>query len=68
MMFAVSILIYRLAIADKKKGWIWFGVNLCVSMVLGKFYGLSVLVAMGAGFATFIIMFLVNIVSPRKIN
>jgi len=68
MMIAVSIVIYRFAIADNKKGWIWFGVNLCVSMILGKLYGLTVLLAMVSGVVTFLIMFLFNIISPRKLN
>ena len=66
MMFAVSIVMYKVAVADKKTGWVWFGVNLCVSMLLGKFYGLSFSMALAAGFITFVLMFIVNIVSPKK--
>ncbi|ACV26454.1 hypothetical protein [Kangiella koreensis] len=61
MMIALSIVIYTIALADKKQGWIWFGVNLCVSMVLGKFYGLTVALAFIGFVITFLIMFVVNI-------
>ncbi|AFV00113.1 hypothetical protein M5M_14890 [Simiduia agarivorans SA1 = DSM 21679] len=66
MMFAVSIILYRVAIADRKKGWIWFGVNLCVSMLMAKLFGSSIPIAILAGVVTYIGMFIVNIVSPMR--
>lgn len=65
MMIAMSIILYRVAIADKKSGLIWFGVNLCVSMILGKLFGLTVLMAMGAAVLTFIAMFVFNLIENK---
>ncbi len=61
LMFATAILIHRIAEADGKTGWVWFGVNLCVSMLLGKFFGLTVVIGL-IGFAlTFGLMFVHNL-------
>lgn len=65
MVFA-SILMFKVAEADKKRGWLWAGINLCVSMILGKYFGLDVVLAAGAFLITFVAMFLSNILSPRK--
>ncbi|GMV28827.1 MAG: hypothetical protein AMXMBFR59_09520 [Rhodanobacteraceae bacterium] len=64
MMFATSILIYRIADADDKQGFIWFGVNLCVTMAMGALFGLTVLMAVLGFVVTFLIMFLINLMKP----
>lgn len=61
MMIAVSVVMYKIAMADGKKGWMWFSVNLLVAMVLGKLYGLGVLVAVSGGVITLFLMFLFNV-------
>jgi len=61
LMFATAILIHRIAEADGKSGWIWFGVNLCVSMLLGKFFGLTVMIGLLGLMLTFGLMFLHNL-------
>ena len=61
LMFATSILAYRIAEADKKQGWVWFGVNLCVTMLLGKFFGLTASIAIAGLVLTFLLMFALNL-------
>jgi len=61
MMVAVSVVMYKIAMADGKKGWMWFSLNLAVAMVLGKLYGLSMLVAVSGGVMTLFLMFLFNV-------
>lgn len=67
-MVAASILIFKIAEADKKRGWLWAGINLCVSMLLGKYFGLDTLLAVGAFLMTLMIMFLSNIIFPKKLE
>ena len=64
MMIAVSIVIYKIALADGKSGWIWIGVNLTVTMVLGKLYGLGVMHAFIGGAILMALMFVVNFIRP----
>ena len=66
LMVVMSILMYRVAEADKRRGWIWSGVNLCVTMGLGKFYGLGVMMVIGGFILTFVIMFVVNLLGPKN--
>jgi hypothetical protein len=61
MMIAVSVVMYKIAMADGKKAWMWFSVNLLVAMVFGKLYGLGVLVAVSGGVMTLFLMFLFNV-------
>ena len=65
-MIAASILLYKIAEIDKKAGWIWFGINLCVAMALGRFFGLTVTIAIVGFLLTFCGMFLLNVIKPRK--
>ncbi|GGY81660.1 hypothetical protein GCM10011613_27920 [Cellvibrio zantedeschiae] len=67
MVFA-SILMFKVAEADKKRGWLWAGINLCVSMIMGKFFGLDTYIAAGAFVITFLAMFISNIVFPKKLQ
>ena len=66
LMIAASIIMYRIAIADKKTGWIWSGINLCITMLIGKLFGLTVLIVMAGFIVTFLVMFIFNIISPKK--
>jgi len=68
LMIAASIIMYRVAIADKKTGWIWSGINLCITMLIGKLFGLTVLIVMAGFIVTFLVMFIFNIISPKKPN
>ena len=65
-MVAASILIFKVAEADKRRAWLWAGVNLCVSMVMGRQFGLDVMMVAGAFLITFFSMFLTNIFFPKK--
>jgi len=68
LMIAASILMYRVAEADKKTGWIWSGVNLCITMAVGKLYGLTVIIVTLGFVLTFLAMFVFNILFPKKPN
>ncbi len=68
LMIAASIVVFRIAVADKKRGWLWSGINLCVSMIIGKFYGLSIPMVGVAFIATFFFMFLSNIIFPKRMD
>ena len=68
LMVAFSIVVFNLALMDKKKGWIWAGVNVCVTMVLGKTFGVTVLVAIAGFVITMLGMSLINLIKPRKLN
>jgi len=65
-MIAATMVVFGIAEADKKSGWIWAGVNLIVSMFIGKFYGLSISVVGIAFITTFFLMFLSNIFFPKN--
>lgn len=67
-MVVASILIFKIAEADKKRGWLWASINLCVSMVMGKFFGLDTYIAAGAFLVTFVAMFISNILFPKKLQ
>lgn len=59
---------HRIAEADHKPGWVWFGVNLCVSMLMGKLFELSVAMVLVSFFITFALMFVVNVLTPDEPN
>lgn len=59
---------HRIAQADQKVGWVWFAVNVGVSMLMGKLFGLSVMIALASFFITFALMFLVNVFRPDEPN
>jgi len=40
----------------------------CISMLLGKYYGLGVLMALGAGALTFFVMFLFNLLNTKDFD
>jgi len=67
LMIVASILMYRVAVADKKTGWIWSGINLCITMAIGKLYGVTVLIVLAGFVLTFLAMFIFNIVRPKKL-
>lgn len=67
-MVAASILIFNIAEADKKRGWLWAGVNVCIAMLCGRYLGLSILVVVGTFLITFIVMLLSNIIFPKKLE
>lgn len=68
LIFATSILMHHIAEADRKPGWIWFGVNLCVSFLMGKLFALSVTMALVSFFITFALMFIINVLTPDEPN
>jgi hypothetical protein len=65
LMIAMSIIAYQIAEADKKRGWLWSGINLCVTMLLGRFFGLSLLIAILGLVVTFLIMLTSNIFAQK---
>ncbi len=65
-MVCASILIFKVAEADKKRGWLWAGINLCISAILGQHFGLDVYMAAGAFLISFFVMFLSNIIFSGK--
>jgi hypothetical protein len=67
-MVVASILIARVAEAEKRRGWLWAGINCCISVILGKYFGLDVLMAVGGFLLTFFIMFFANILFPKKLE
>ena len=67
-MVAASILIARVAETEKRRGWLWAGINFCISMMLGKYFGLDALMAAGGFLLTFFIMFCVNVLFPKKLE
>lgn len=66
LMIAMSIIIARVANAERRRDWLWFGINLSVSMMLGRSYGLTSRIAVFALVATLFIMCVVNIVAPVR--
>lgn len=66
MMIVMSIIMYRVALADKKTGWIWSGIYLCVAMLLGKLFGLTVMMTLWGFALTFLLMFGFNLLQPSK--
>ena len=42
LMIATAVVMYKIAEADRRRGWLWFGITLCVVMVLGKTASLGV--------------------------
>ena len=67
-MVAASILIARIAETEKRRGWLWAGINFCISAILGKYFGLDVLIAAGGFLVTFFIMFFANVLFPKKLE
>jgi hypothetical protein len=67
-MVVATILIAKVAEADKRRGWLWAGVNLCISMLSGRYLGLDVFMVADAFLITFSIMFLSNILFPKKLQ
>lgn len=54
LMIAAAIVMYKIAEADHRRGWLWFGITLCATMVLSKAAKLGI----SAVFIGFIIVFL----------
>lgn len=60
LMIATAIIMYKIAESDKRRGWLWFGITLCVTMVLGKVTGLGIPSVFMGFFITFVAMFISN--------
>jgi len=63
LMIAAAIVMYKIAEADKRRGWLWAGISLSVIMLLGRYIGLSVSAVFIGFFVTLFGMFVANMLS-----
>lgn len=65
-MVAAAILMYLIAEADKRRGWLWFGITLCVIMGLSRITSLGNLAIFLGFLLSFVGMFVANIYGKPK--
>jgi hypothetical protein len=61
LMVAAAVVMYKIAEADKRRGWLWSGIVVCIIMLLGEFTDVG-LVGILIGFClAFLAMFIANV-------
>jgi hypothetical protein len=61
LMVAAAVVMYKIAEADKRRGWLWSGIVVCIIMLLGKFTDVG-LAGVLIGFCLgFLAMFIANV-------
>lgn len=66
LMIASAYLMYLIAEADERRGWLWFGITLCITVGISRSTSLGILAIFLGFLVSFMGMFVANIYQKRE--